>query len=53
MMAKAPKNERTSPRVARIASQALQNPQSVTPRQVQTLAASVLTQAGDKPKPKK
>jgi hypothetical protein len=46
------RNEKTSPKVASIASQALLNPKSVTPKQVQSLAASVLTQAPDKGKPK-
>jgi hypothetical protein len=41
--------ETTSQRVASIASQALRNPASVTKKQIQTIAASVLTQAPDKP----
>lgn len=41
--------ETTSQRVASIASQALRNPASVTNKQIQTIAASVLTQAPDKP----
>lgn len=45
-------NEKTSSKVASLASQALLNPKSVTPKQVQTLAASVLTQAPDRTKAK-
>jgi hypothetical protein len=45
-------NEKTSAKVASIASQALLNPKSVTPKQIQSIAASVLTQAPDKGKPK-
>jgi hypothetical protein len=40
-------NEKTSARVAQIASKALQNPKSVTPDEVQTLAASLLSQSQD------
>ena len=40
-------NEKTSARVAQIASKALQNPRSVTPDEIQTLAASALTQSQD------
>jgi hypothetical protein len=40
--------EKTSHRVASIASRALQDPKSVTPREVKTLAASALTQASDR-----
>lgn len=42
------KNEKTSSKVASIASKALQNPKSVTPKQVKTIAASALTQSGDR-----
>jgi hypothetical protein len=42
------KNEKTSSRVATIASKALQNPSSATRKQIKTLAASALTQAADK-----
>lgn len=51
-MAKAARNERTSKRVASIASKLLSNPK--TPAKVKTVAASVLTQAPNKkvtPKP--
>lgn len=41
--------ETTSQRVASIASQALRNPASVTNKQIKAIAASVLTQAPDKP----
>ena len=40
-------NEKTSARVAQIASKAMQNPRSVTPDEIQTLAASALTQSPD------
>ena len=40
-------NEKTSARVAQIASKALQNPKSVTQEEIQALAASVLTQSPD------
>lgn len=40
-------NEKTSARVAQLASKAMQNPKSVTPDEIQTLAASVLTQSPD------
>ena len=40
-------NEKTSARVAQIASKAMQNPKSITPDEIQTLAASVLTQSPD------
>ena len=44
------KNEKTSKDVASLAGKALKNPKDVTQKQVKTLAASVLTQAPDKPK---
>jgi len=49
------KNEKTSGRVASIASQGLKDPSSLTNRQIKTIAASVLTQAPDhkKSSPKK
>ncbi len=37
-------DERTSQRVAAIASKAMQNPKSLTPEEIQTLAASALSQ---------
>ena len=40
-------NEKTSARVAQIASKALGNPKSITPDEIQTLAASLLTQSPD------
>ena len=40
-------NERTSARVAQIASKALQNPQSISSDEIKTLAASALTQSPD------
>jgi hypothetical protein len=46
------RNEQTSKQVASIASKALQKPSSITPKQIKTIAASVLTQAPNKKKPK-
>jgi hypothetical protein len=40
-------NEKTSARVAAIASKAMQNPKSLTPEEIQTLAASALNQSPD------
>jgi cytochrome c-type biogenesis protein CcmH/NrfG len=40
-------NEKTSARVTKIAAKALQNPGTITPDEVQTLAASALTQSPD------
>ncbi|MGB7815632.1 MAG: hypothetical protein WBL28_04690 [Methylotenera sp.] len=45
--------ETTSQRVASIASQALRDPSSVTKKQIQTIAASVLTQTPDNTKKSK
>lgn len=42
--------EITSQRVASIASKALRDPSSVSKKQIQTIAASVLTQTPDNPK---
>jgi hypothetical protein len=42
-------NEKTSQRVASIASKALQNPSSLSPQEIKELAASVLTQSPDRP----
>jgi hypothetical protein len=47
------KNERTSKSVASIASKGLQNPRSLTPGQIKTIAASALTQAPNKAPPKR
>lgn len=44
------KNEKTSPKVAKIASELLKNPK--TPAKVKSVAASALTQAPDKKKKK-
>ena len=41
-------NEKTSSKVAAIASQGLQRPGSLTNKQIKTLAASALTQAPDR-----
>ena len=40
-------NEKTSARVAQLASKALQNPSSLSPEEIKTLAASALTQSQD------
>jgi hypothetical protein len=40
-------NEKTSARVAAIASKAMQNPKSLTPEEIQALAASALNQSQD------
>lgn len=45
------RNEKTSKRVATIASKVLSNPNSS--KVSKTLAGAVLTQAADKPKPKR
>jgi hypothetical protein len=41
-------NEKTSAQVAAIAARAQQNPKSLTPEEVQQLAASVLNQSSDR-----
>jgi len=46
------KNEKTSKGVASIASKGLKDPGSLTKPQIRTLAATALTQAPDKPKPR-
>jgi hypothetical protein len=46
------KNDKTSPKVATLASKVLKDPSSATNKQIKTLAASVLTQAPDKKKSK-
>jgi hypothetical protein len=42
------RNEKTSRRIAKIASKGLRNPGSLSKKQVQALSGSVLTQAPDK-----
>ena len=42
------KNEKSSQKVGTIASKALQNPKSVSPKEIKSLAGSVLTQRPDK-----
>jgi hypothetical protein len=42
------KNEKTSPKVASIASKGLKNPASLTNKQIKTVSAAALTQAPDK-----
>ncbi len=46
------KNEKTSSKVASVASQGLKDPGSLSNKQIKTIAASVLTQAPDKSKKK-
>jgi hypothetical protein len=47
------KSEKTSPKVASIASKALKQPEAVTKKEIQALAGTALTQAVDKkPAPK-
>jgi hypothetical protein len=41
-------NQSTSQQASAIASRALQNPESITPQEVRTLAASVLNQNPDR-----
>jgi len=40
-------SEKTSARVAQIASRAMQNPNSLSPDEIKTLAASALAQSSD------
>ena len=47
-----PKNEKTSKRVAEIASKALRAPSTLTNAEIKILGGSALTQAPDKPKRK-
>jgi len=47
------KNEKSSGKVASLASKVLKNPSKATPKEIKTLAGSVLTQAPDKGKVKK
>ena len=44
------KNEKTSQKVASIASKGLQKPGSLTKKEIKTISGSVLTQAPDKKK---
>lgn len=46
------KNEKSSTRVAKIASKGLRDPGSLTKAQIKSLSGSVLTQTPDKPKKK-
>ena len=45
-----PKNEKTSKPIAKIASKGLKDPKSLTPKQIQKVSGSVLTQSPDKKK---
>lgn len=47
-MATKPKNEKTSPKIATIASKGLRDPKSLTPAQIKKVSASALTQSADK-----
>lgn len=47
------KNEKTSPKVASIASKGLKNPGSLTNKQIKTVSGAALTQAPDKGSKKK
>lgn len=44
------RNEKTSSRVSTIASKGLKKPSSLTPKEIKTIAGSVLTQTSDKKK---
>lgn len=52
-MAKKPHNEQTSKAVASIAARGLRDPGSLSKAEIQKVAAAALTQAPDKPKPRK
>jgi hypothetical protein len=47
------KNEKTSDKIATLASKAMRDPGSLTKAQIRSLGASGLTQAPDKKPPKK
>lgn len=47
------KNEKTSKSVGTIASKGMRDPDSLTKKEIKTLAASALTQRPDKPKPRR
>jgi hypothetical protein len=47
------KNEKTSSKVASIASKGLKEPGSLTKKEIKTISASALTQKADKGPPKK
>ncbi len=46
------KNEKTSAAVASIAARGLKDPKSLTPKEIQKVSGTALTQAADKKKPK-
>ncbi len=46
------KNEKTSPKVASIASKGLSKPKTLTPAEIKKVSGSALTQAANKPKKK-
>ena len=45
-------NEKTSAKIAALASKAMRDPKSLTPAEIKSLGASALTQTADKPKKK-
>ena len=47
------RNEKTSDKVAKIASKGLKNPASLTKKEIRSIAGSVLTQSPDQRKPRK
>jgi hypothetical protein len=51
-MAKKPTNERTSKSIASIASRGVKNPETLTNAEIKKIAATALTQAPNKTKPK-
>lgn len=42
------KNEKTSPKVASVASKGLKNPKSLASKQIKSVSAAALTQTADK-----
>gem|GEM_PF-944505 len=45
-------NEKTSSKVASIASKGLKNPKSLSPKEIKSIAGAALTQTPDKPRKK-
>jgi hypothetical protein len=52
VIAKKPTNERTSKSIASIVSRGLKNPETLTNAEIKKIAATALTQAPNKSKPK-
>jgi len=48
-----PKNEKTSPEMAKLAAKLLRHPEEATRKQIKSLAGALLTQVPDKPKARK